>query len=127
MRLLNKVHATFRRRVPGFLKFLLSRKLVYTCVSVCPPLRLLITTHIIQNCTNQLNKCYNFPVTAYDIIEGRGLSNKARHERLSEKTRQRCIICYKWRVNDSMSPARHSTSVIKVSKHTHIRTYVVRI
>ena len=69
------------QHVPGFLNLLLSGFLKLTfvrkvcmCVHVCPPSRLLITTHMKRSFSNQLNKfLYCFPVfmaPAINTVDG---------------------------------------------------------
>ena len=64
--------------MPGFLKLLLSEKLVCVCV---PAPRLLKTFHVKRSLNNQSNKSYCFQflhmTLDIDITDGRGLSDKA--------------------------------------------------
>ena len=64
------------RRTPGFQKLILSAKCVY--VSVCPPLRLVITSGMIWTPYDWLNKHYSFCMAAIvGIVNRRGLGIEA--------------------------------------------------
>ena len=58
---------------------------------VCPPPRPLITSHVKGMRNNRIRQFYGPPflymTLAVDKLDGRGLSNTARHGRLSKKTK----------------------------------------
>ena len=76
------------RLAPGFLKLILcgSSACVFVCVCVCvcvyvcPPLRLLITSGVIQTPYDWLNKFYShYMAIVVIIVNGRGLGIDKRH------------------------------------------------
>ena len=77
---------TFGCCVTGFLKLLLSRKLV--CAFVCPPLGLLISSGVIRIQCDWLNKFYTFYMAAVTgIISRRGLRIEARRGNQPNKSK----------------------------------------
>ena len=63
--------------MPGFLKLLLSQKLICVCLCVCVPLRLLKTIYVIKISRTALQM-----TLAVDIIDKHGLSNEVYHKLL---------------------------------------------
>ena len=86
-------------------EFAFFRKLVccmYMCVMrVCPPTRVIITTHMKGTVNKELNKIYHFSVLdiacAINIISRCGMNNKAYHKFLPNK--KKVIVIFKVIVN----------------------------
>ena len=89
LQFLNQVSAGLWPARAWFLEIVSSVN-VGVCVCVCPPPRPLITSHVKGMRNNQIRQFYGRPflytTLAVDKLNGHGLSNTARRERLPKKT-----------------------------------------